>query len=344
MAMGTPASAAGTATGHAGGKPGGFHVMVTTSQGETIQVSTDEITLKIDQNEPVTAYCIDLGNPLTDKEPYKEASWQSSNVNSLANIQWIINNSFPQLKAPDVARAAGVDISSISAADVEHLVYAGTQTAIWGYSDGAKLANWDSKVNGLPSEAMYAKIAKVREYLTTGASGSKATEPPATLSIDPATKTAAIGGKAGPFTVHSGSAEVTLTATGGKIVDKDGKPVTKLGNGGTFWATSDNGGKVTVTAAATGEVPSGRVFVADKTNGQAHQKIILAGVAKTQLTATAEATFTAAPSASSSSSAGSLPVTGASVTTAIGTGLVLVLAGGALAMVAVRRRKVRFTA
>jgi LPXTG-motif cell wall-anchored protein len=95
-------------------------------------------------------------------------------------------------------------------------------------------------------------------------------------------------------------------------------------------------GTVKINATGSGEVPTGRVFVAQTTPNQ-FQKLILAGVAGLPLTAAVTATFTtpAGPT---------LPVTGASVTGTVVTGLVLLLVGGAVALLAIRRRRVRFTA
>ena len=65
------------------------------------------------------------------------------------------------------------------------------------------------------------------------------------------------------------------------------------------------------------------------------QRLILAGTLGGPLSATANATMTPKTP--------QLPVTGASVTGALGGGLVL-LVGGALGVMAVRRRRIRFTA
>src|SRR6266536_1235342 len=165
-------------------------------------------------------------------------------------------------------------------------------------------------------------------------------EPAATLSITPATATGEIGAKLGPYTVKS-SAPATVTATGGKIVDANGAELTgPIANGGQFWLTSDTAGKVTVDASAVGKVPTGRVFTyASKPND--FQKIILAGVATTKLTAQATGSFT--PKAPAAPAVPTLPVTGSSAVGAAIAG-VLLLAGGGLLVMVIRRRRVKFTA
>jgi LPXTG-motif cell wall-anchored protein len=84
-------------------------------------------------------------------------------------------------------------------------------------------------------------------------------------------------------------------------------------------------------------VPIGRVFVftpKEKTGDQHKQKIILAGHAGKELTASAEATCTKA--------AGGLPVTGAPVAGTVAAGFALLSAGAGLFLV--RRRRIKFTA
>ena len=127
------------------------------------------------------------------------------------------------------------------------------------------------------------------------------------------------------------SSDLKLSATGGNLVDKDGKPVTALKTGGQVWVTGDTAGKVTINATGSGTVSIGRVF----TTGGREQRLILAGTLGGPLSATANATMTPKTP--------QLPVTGASVTGALGGGLVL-LVGGALGVMAVRRRRIRFTA
>jgi TQXA domain-containing protein/LPXTG-motif cell wall-anchored protein len=287
------------------------------------------ITLTID-GKAVEAYCIDLKHPLK-RDTYKETAWKAATVANLDKVQWLLAHSVPNVAATDVLAAAGVaKPAGASDKELELLVYAATQGAIWHYSDGLKL--------GAHGGAGYKVVKDVYDYLVAHA-GSES-EPAATLSITPANATGEIGAKLGPYTVKS-SAPATLTASGGKIVDANGAEVTgPIANGGQFWLTSDTAGKVTVDASAVGKVPTGRVFTyASKPND--FQKIILAGVATTKLTAQATGSFT--PKAPAAPAVPTLPVTGSSAVGAAIAGVLLLAGGGVLVMV-IRRRRVKFTA
>lgn len=300
------------------------------------------------------AYCIDLAHPLLVGRPkYESTEWEESGVQNLPKIKWILLNSYPTVNAATIAAKAGAQgPANIEDKKLERLVYAGTQTAVWHFSDGVDLASRVDGENMKDTTAEeYGVIESVYNYLTDDANNkpSDTADPAPKLTITPATSSGAVGDKVGPFTVTSGGGTTTLTATGGKIVDKNGNAVTTLASGGQFWLTSETAGTVTVKATGSGEIPIGRVFVCqscqDEKNGRPFgnqtmgaerqfQKIILAGVVGAKLEAGAKATFEAG---------GSLPVTGASITAAVATGLVL-LAGGGLVLMTIRRRRVRFTA
>jgi LPXTG-motif cell wall-anchored protein len=96
-------------------------------------------------------------------------------------------------------------------------------------------------------------------------------------------------------------------------------------------------GTAQVTATATATAPTTRVF-GWKQGPDKKQKIAIPGTETVPLTAAATAQFTPKPAA-----APVLPVTGSSSGGLIVAGLLL-FAGGALALLAVRRRRIRFTA
>ncbi|MBT8224709.1 MAG: Cys-Gln thioester bond-forming surface protein [Dactylosporangium sp.] len=286
------------------------------------------------QDTTETAYCIDLQHPVDKKkDAYASTTWDDSGVNNLSKIKWVLLHSYPTVTAQTVAKAAGVtEPSGVSDQALKQLVYAGTQAAIWHFSDGVTLAPEKS----VSPEDEYDVIRGVYTYLVGQAdSAPSASNPAPTLTITPSTASGAVGSKVGPYTVVSGGGDTTLKATGGTIVDQHGKAVTTLSNGGQFWVTSDDAGTVTVNASGSGEVPIGRVFV-HTTKPDDKQKIILAGAAGMPLAATATATF-------SNEDQPTLPVTGKSVTAVVTTGLVLLL-GGSLTLMVIRRRRVRFTA
>jgi LPXTG-motif cell wall-anchored protein len=243
----------------------------------------------------------------------------------------VLVHSVPNVPAADVLKAAKVDRpDGVSDSDLEVLVYAATQGAIWNLTDGLKVGPDGTAPH-------YATVYKVYEYLTKPGSEK---EPGPTLSITPATATAHVGAKLGPYTVKS-SGPVTLKVTGGTIVDETGTPVAgPVANGRQFWVAGDNAVKVTVDATAEGAVPIGRVFTFGSKPDK-FQKIILAGKAKTTVTAQATGSFVAKPPAAPAPP--SLPVTGSAAAGAAVAG-VLLLGGGGVLMAVLRRRRIKFTA
>ncbi|MGA8117187.1 MAG: thioester domain-containing protein [Actinocatenispora sp.] len=307
-----------------------------------------------------TAYCIDFNhNADRTGSTYDPGQWDGSNVKNLPKIQWILTNSFPHQSATAVLKAAGVtDTSGLS--DTAFVAYVGTQTAIWHYSDGVEITGNSDRHSGPSdrplSDTEYAAVSKVREYLISKA--GDAPEPPApAVTIDPATASGPAGSPVGPFTISTSGvvSDLALSATGDAApVDKDGRPVTKLGNGSKFWLKSDTTGQVTVTAQGAGTIPTGQVYMA-KNGHHSFQKLILADTASRKVSASAAVTVAAAsPSPSPSSAApstspvgaspsstqagGGLPVTGTSLPIIIGVAVLLLVGGGAIVVLARRRR------
>lgn len=334
-------------------------VLVNTSAGRQ-PTPVAEFSLTFTNGDVRDAYCIDYHHPAgKGGTEYTAGKWDTSNVKNLPKIQWILSNSFPNVKDPaEVLKAAKVDTTGMKAREMELDAFAGTQTAIWHYSDGVELTGRYSGKNGL-SEADYAAVKAVHDYLVDNA--QKGSEPPAPqVSISPKQASGHTGEKVGPFTVTAtGVKDVSVTTGNGQVVDADGKPVTSLGNGDKFWVKTDSAGSVTVTASGNGALPTGSVFMV-KGHENEFQKLILADTATQKVGATVTVTVTAQPSASPTSAApsaspsetsaapaspsasgtagGGLPVTGTSLPIIIGVALVLLVGGGAAVFMARRRR------
>jgi LPXTG-motif cell wall-anchored protein len=337
VATGVAAAAETTVTGQAGIAKDGNGKKISYPLFDEQRHAYDAylITLTIGE-KAAEAYCIDLKHPLKEDGTYQETAWKSSTVRNLGMVQWVLVHSVPNVTADDVLKNAKVPRpTGVSDEELQVLVYAATQGAVWHFSDGFTVgAN-----PGEGARPRYDLVKSVYDYLATNARSES--EPVATLGISPGSATGEVGTKLGPYTVTS-SSPATVTATGGKIVDANGAQLNgPVADGGKFWLTSDAAGKVTVDANAEGKIPTGRVFTfAQKPNDV--QKIILAGVIKTKLTARATGTFTpkgAVPAAP----APTLPVTGASAVGATVAGLLL-LAGGGVLVALLRRRRIKFTA
>lgn len=338
--------------------PGG--AKIGTDQGDSATVQTNQgeapvvvITLTFSDGTVKHAYCIDYSHHAGKTgTQYNAGQWNESNVKNLPKIQWILQNSFPNKDATPLLQAAGVD--DTDGLNTQFDAYVATQTAIWNFSDNIELKGAGRGLSG-PD---YAAVEKVHDYLIEKASDASEPQPPQ-VSISPQQATGNAGEKIGPFTVSaSGVKGVNLTADNGQVVDKNGNPVSSLGNGAKFWVRSDSEGSVSVAATGSGVLPSGSVFMVPG-HENTYQKLILADTATQEVGAKVSVTVTSkpspspssqSPSASPSSSAapaspsasgtagGGLPVTGTSLPIIVGVALVL-LAGGGAAVVLARRRR-----
>jgi TQXA domain-containing protein len=361
-----PAAADAPATGVATTVPGNVRLVL---DGQARGVGA--LALEVG-GKTVTAFCIDYRTNVAIGGEYKEGTWDESEVKNLGKVQWVLTHGYPNAEPTALLAAADVTAPAVEKKQLDTLLYFGTQTAVWHFSDDIELGEW-VKDKDLLDPQQYDVVKKVRDYLVTHATDQP--EPRAELTVSPATDSATVGGKAGPFAVKGPAGDITVAATGGAAVDAEGRPVTTTTNGGQFWLAAEGAGAVTVTLTAQDSVSFGRVFLF--TGGRA-QKLILGGSTGATVTAKASASFAAGPSPSASSptptatpsasspatpsasaspstpaspapstspasNGGGLPLTGSPIATAATVG-VLLLAAGAVAVLLVRRRKVRFTA
>ncbi|MFE0422617.1 Cys-Gln thioester bond-forming surface protein [Streptomyces sp. NPDC058953] len=226
-------------------------------------------------------YCIDLHNPTEDGTKYQETPWDQSVLNKNANagkIRWILQNSYPQVDdLAALARKAG------SGQLTEKTAAAGTQVAIWRYSDKADVTAADENAE------------KLADYLEKEAQNLE--EPKASLTFEPLAVSGKPGTRIGPVTVTTNAARAALTldpeaaGAGVKVVDAAGKPVTGVPTGAKvfFEVPADApDGRAKLTASATTTVPVGRVFAPQVGTSQT---MILAGSSNSDVTAEATATW-----------------------------------------------------
>ncbi|MGW4892339.1 Cys-Gln thioester bond-forming surface protein [Kitasatospora sp. NPDC004240] len=252
-------------------------------------------TLKTAGGQELHTYCIDIDHPVntTAKVEYQESDWKSSSLGrkgkeeDAAKIRWILENSYPQADLNKLSQAAGVS-GTLSPQEAA----AGTQAAIWKYSDHKT------------AKPVNPKAKQLTEYLVSDKNKGIAAEPKPSLSLTPDAVSGKPGGKLGPFTINSSANEVKLSVTGDsadkvKLVDKDGKPVAGL----TGPIAKDTqlfldvpagtpDGTATVAANAETVVPSGRVFLSKGYTPKDHsQTMILAGSSKLSVADSAKASW-----------------------------------------------------
>ncbi|MEU5159550.1 Cys-Gln thioester bond-forming surface protein [Streptomyces sp. NPDC020875] len=225
-------------------------------------------------------YCIDLHNPTEDGTKYQETPWDQSVLNKnpeAGKIRWILQNSYP--KVDDLAALAE---AAKSGPLTEKTAAAGTQVAIWRYSDKADVTAADENAGKL-ADYLYEKAQNLAE-------------PKPSLKVDPHAVSGKPGSRIGPVTVTTDAppaAKVGLTLSsegtvaGVKIVDKAGKPVTTAVNGDKvyFEVPADApDGRAELTASVTTQVPVGRAFAPQVGTSQT---MILAGSSTSEVFASA---------------------------------------------------------
>ncbi|MGW3632824.1 Cys-Gln thioester bond-forming surface protein [Streptomyces sp. NPDC005122] len=250
--------------------------------GQDQQVSAGLFEMSVDNGGMLQTYCIDLHNPTQRDAKYQETSWSGTSLNGnkdAGRIRWILQHSYPQVN--DLAALAGkAGASGLTEQDAA----AGTQVAIWRYSDGADV------------DAVNPRAERLADYLQKNA--RSVPEPKASLTLDPPAISGHAGEKVGPITVHTDADSVTVTppadafASGVKVVDKDGRPITSAANGSRLYFDvpkdgADGSAALSVQASTT--VPVGRAF-ASQTRSQTQ---ILAGSSESTVSATATATWAA---------------------------------------------------
>ncbi|BCL30579.1 TQXA domain-containing protein [Streptomyces aurantiacus] len=243
------------------------------------QVSAGLFEMSVDNGGTLQTYCVDIYSPTQKDAKYQETPWSGTSLNEnpdAGRIRWILRNSYPQVN--DLAAlAAKAGASGLTEQDAA----AGTQVAIWRYSDGADV------------DAVDPQAEKLADYLQRSA--RDLAEPAASLSLDPPAVSGHPGELLGPVTVRTNADGVTVTppadATSGvRIVGRDGKEITSAVDGGELYFDVPEDaadGSVALTVQASTTVPVGRAF-ASETRSQTQ---ILAGSSESTVSAAATANW-----------------------------------------------------
>ncbi|MBT2387953.1 Cys-Gln thioester bond-forming surface protein [Streptomyces sp. ISL-1] len=257
-----------------------FDRAVLRTDGKTREIPAGVFEMTVDGGGQLKTYCIDIHNPTQDQAKYLETPWSQTSLGGNENagkIRWILQHSYPQV---DDLGALAKDAGSGPLS--ERTAAAGTQVAIWRYSDKAEV------------EALDPAAEKLADWLESKA--ENLAEPKASLSLEPNAVSGKAGGRLGPVTVRTDAGQVSVTppaeaaASGIKLTDAAGKPVTSAVDGTQLFFDVPAGaadGSATLTTQATTSVPVGRAF-AGVTKSQTQ---ILAGSSESTVTANATATW-----------------------------------------------------
>ncbi|MDJ0463633.1 Cys-Gln thioester bond-forming surface protein [Streptomyces sp. H27-C3] len=248
--------------------------------GKDQQIPAGLFEMTVDGGGKLKTYCVDIHRATQEQAKYLESSWDQTSLGSnrdAGKIRWILDHSYPQVDdLSALAEKAGV------ASLTEQTAAAGTQVAIWRYSDHVKV------------DALDPRAEKLADFLERGARGGS--EPRASLTLEPNAVSGKPGEKVGPVKVRTGAGRVTVTppadAAGAdvKVVGKNGKPLTTVVNGSELYfdvPADAADGSTSLTVQATTSVPVGRAF-AGATQSQTQ---ILAGSSVSTVSAAATATW-----------------------------------------------------
>ncbi|MGW6711725.1 Cys-Gln thioester bond-forming surface protein [Streptomyces globisporus] len=236
--------------------------------------------MTVDGGGKLKTYCIDLHNPTQDQAKYLETPWAETSLGTNRNagkIRWILQHSYPQVDdLAALAEAAGTGPLT------ERTAAAGTQVAIWRYSDNADVTASDKQAE------------KLADWLQRSARPEK--EPRTSLTLEPTAVSGRTGELLGPVTVRTAAGQVSVSppvdaaASGVQVTDKKGAPVTEASDGDRLYFavpkdTAD--GSASLTVQATTSVPVGRAFAG---TGRT-QTQILAGSSESTVSARATAAW-----------------------------------------------------
>ncbi|WP_353051346.1 Cys-Gln thioester bond-forming surface protein [Streptomyces sp. Caat 7-52] len=246
------------------------------------RVSAGLFEMSVDGGGTLQTYSVDLHNPTQRDAGYQETPWSGTSLGTnkdAGRIHWILQHSYPQFNdLVALARQAGT--SGLT----EQAAAAGTQVAVWRYSDGAEV------------DAVDPQAEKLADYLEKSA--RSVAEPQASLTLDPPAVSGRPGDLLGPVTVHTNASAVTVSpsadaATSGvRIIDKTGKVITSAKDGSRLFfdipeGAADGTAQLTVQASTT--VPVGRAFASESRS----QTQILAGSSESTVSATVTAGWAA---------------------------------------------------
>ncbi|MFF4648612.1 thioester domain-containing protein [Streptomyces sp. NPDC001380] len=312
------------------------------------EVPAGLLLLRTPGGEELRAYCVDVDHDAQPGTRYRETAWgdpRASAVRNLDRVGWVLRHSYPFLTLRQTAREAGVPEASLTADDAA----AGTQAALWHFSDGLDAPPVDADARGLAA------------WLVRNA--GRGAEPAAGLSLLPPRGAGRAGGTLGPFRVRGASdgletgLDPAARRAGVVPVDRRGAPLPARVRPGTgLYLRIPEGagaGSAEFTVSARQSLPVGRILTSEPWGAREHsQTMVLAASEPTVVRASARARWTAAPAARAARSArhraapgrgpGLAATGGPSLPVSAGyaaAGAVLLLAGLALRRRSVTRRR-----
>ncbi len=355
MAAAVPASADPARGNVDGGVPG---LNVNVGDGFKSDLSTSVIGFRLEDGTKLGVYCVEIDTGIDREHPMVEKDWDNypdsgSPFNENRDkINWILHNGFPVKSAAELAATLSDNGATLNDGLNKREAIAGTQAAIWHFSDATDLDTSEP----VPGNARSGEdVLALYEFLTGDDNVGLGDEPAAALQVDPSKRSGEAGDRIGPFTVKTAGTIKKLDTDlpdGVEITDLDGRQLSadKIKNGTQLFvdvAEDTDAGNGSFKLIADATVDTGRLFVGQNySEDHKTQSLIVAKAEKSQVAAKGEAEWTEAgaaqentPAPQARNSAG-LAETGASILAPVIIGVVLVGAGIAALLFMRRRRRV----
>jgi TQXA domain-containing protein len=302
MTAAVPASADSVgATVDNGGQRG---LNVNVGEGEQSDLRTQLLNLTLNTGAKAQAYCVEIDVALDRGQGLVEQAWASfPNEESAFNanaekINAVLANGFPVRSTGQLARTLtdqGVSLSDGSLSVQEAI--AGTQAAVWKFSDNADLDRNDP----VPGDARSGQDVLAVFDLLTGPDNEGIVEESdeAALSIDPRRQAGQAGQRIGPFEVRTnGTIEKLATnlPEGVRVTDAEGNELNANQLADTskvfFDVPEDQAeGSASFRLTALANVDAGRLFVSETYDENASQSLIVASSEEKRVVAQANASW-----------------------------------------------------
>ncbi|WIX85490.1 thioester domain-containing protein [Amycolatopsis sp. DG1A-15b] len=334
---------------------------------QAYRVNTDQgdpfaklFSFKLSDGKTLKLYCVEFGTNVRDDVDMLETPWNKYpdagspfNKNS-AKINWVLHHGYPALGLDAVAAELAKQGVKVHDGLSEFEAITGTQAAAWHFSDGVNL-DLKKPLKESDDANANADVSALYSYLIGDQNTGIGAQPKPALDIAGPKTEGKAGTKIGPFQVATNGTVTSLTTElpdGVKVTDADGKELkaADVKDGSKLFLDVPAGtkpGNGSFSLKATGELDTGRLFVAENYAKHPAQSLIVADSEKTEVAAKATASWSETPAAPSTtppttpggapSGGGELANTGVDAAVPFGIGGLL-LGGGALMLLVNRRR------
>jgi TQXA domain-containing protein len=337
-----------------GGDVAGYAVNV--GEGVFSNLATSLIGFKLSDGTVLGTYCVEINTEIDDAQEMVERPWEdypdldSPFAQNRDKLNWVLHTGFPVREPASLTQLlTQVGVSTNGGID-EREAIAGTQAAVWHFSDDTDL-NREDPLPGDDSNAAAAEdVLALYDFLTGDANVGMAEEPAAALAIDPDDLAGGAGERIGPFTVSTTAEVAQLKATlpeGVRVIDAEGNDLNggQVRDGAEVFVDVPEGteaGQATFEVTATAVVDTGRLFVGQNYTEDPTQSLIVAKAVESTVTAQATASWTDGAQvvqvANDDEDVSDLAETGASIFAPVLFGIGLVVAG-IVAVMFVRARR-----